>query len=85
MLEMGMERVEEDTTDVGGSWKSVGGKFIPLESPRIGSSQAVVLEDTQTLKFYDVFINSWELNVSIEEIIAGIFLEILDVASFAAL
>ena len=56
-----------------------------MESPRIGSSQAAVLEDTQILKFSDVFINSQELNVSTEEIIAGIFLEIPNVASFAAL
>ena len=82
---MGMERVEEDTTDVGGSWKSAGGKFISVESPGIGSSQAAVLEDTPTLKFSDVFINSWESNVSAEEIIAGISLEIPDVASFTTL
>ena len=83
MLEMGMERVEEDTTDVGGSWKSAGDKFISVESPGIGSSQAALLEDTQTLKFSDVFINSWESNVSTEEIIAGISLEIPDVSPFA--
>ena len=58
ILEMGMERVEEGTTDVGGSWKSDDGKLILVESPGIGYSQAVVLEDAQTLKFYDVFINS---------------------------
>ena len=51
MLEMGMERVEEGTTDV-------GGKLIPVESPGIGSSQVAMLEDAQTLKFSDVFINS---------------------------
>ena len=85
MLEMGMERVEEGTTDVGGSWKSVGRKLIPVESPGIGYSQEAVLEDTQTLKFSDVFINSWESNVSAKEIIAGISLEIPDVASFATL
>ena len=33
MLEMSMERMEEDTTNV-------GGKFIPVESLGIGSSQA---------------------------------------------
>ena len=56
-----------------------------MESPGIESSQAVVLEDAQTLEFSDVFINSWELSVSAEEIIAEIFLEIPDVASFASL
>ena len=56
-----------------------------MESPGIGSSQATVLEDTQILKFSDVFINTRESNVSTEEIIAGIFLGILDVASFATL
>ena len=62
---MGMERVEEGSTDVGSSWEG-GGKIIPLESPAIGSSQAAVLEDAQTLKFSAVFINSWELSVSVE-------------------
>ena len=56
-----------------------------MESPGIGSSQAAMLEDAQTLKFSDVFINSWELSVSAEEIIAEIFLEIPNVASFVAL
>ena len=79
-----MERVEEGSTDVGSSWEG-GGKLIPVESPGIGSSQVAVLEDAQTLEFSDVFINSWELSVSAEEIIAEIFLEILDIASFAAL
>ena len=49
-----------------------------IESPRMRSSQETVLEDAQTL-------NSWDLYVSTEEIIAEIFLEIPDVASFAAL
>ena len=44
-----------------------------------------MLEDAQTLKIFDVFINSRESNVSAKEIIAGIFLEIPDVASFVAL
>ena len=44
-----------------------------------------MLEDPPTLKFFDAFINSWESNVSKEEIIAGISLEIPDVASFATL
>ena len=82
MLEMGMERVEEGSTAVGSSWKGDGGKLIPVESPGIGSSEAAVLEDAQTLEFSDVFINSWELSVSAEEIIAEIFLEIPDVAFF---
>ena len=56
-----------------------------MESPGIGSSQEAVLEDAQTLEFSDVFINSRELSVSVEEIIAEIFLEIPNVASFAAL
>ena len=56
-----------------------------MESPRIGSSQAAVLEDAQPLDFSDVSKNSWELRVLAEEIIAKIFLEIHDVASFAAL
>ena len=55
---MGMERVEEGTTSVGGSWKSAGGKIIPVESPGIGSSQVAVLKDAQTLGFSDVFMNS---------------------------
>ena len=58
ILEMGMERVEEGSTDGGSSWEGGGGKLIPVESPRIGSSQAAVLEYDQTLKFSDVFINS---------------------------
>ena len=58
MLEMGMERVEEGTTSVGGSWKSAGGKIIPVESPGIGSSQATVLKDAQPLYFSDLSKNS---------------------------
>ena len=57
ILEMGMERVEEGSTDIGSSWEG-GGKLIPVESPGIGSSQVAVLEDAQTLKCSDVFINS---------------------------
>ena len=49
------------------------------------SSQTIVLEYAQTLNFYDAFKNSWELRVSTEEIIAEIFLEILDVYFCAAL
>ena len=56
-----------------------------MESPGIGSSQAAVLKDAQPLDFSDVSKNSWELRVSAEEIIAEIFLEIPDVAFFAAL
>ena len=51
-----------------------------MESLSIGSSQEAVLEDAQTLKFSYVFINSQELSVSAEEIIAEIFIEIPDVA-----
>ena len=56
-----------------------------MESPRIGSSQAAVVEDAQPLDFSDVSKNSWELRVSAEEIIAEIFLEIPDVAFCAVL
>ena len=55
-----------------------------MESLGIGSSQATVLEDAQTLDFSDVK-NLWELRVSAEEITAERFLEILDVAFCAAL
>ena len=48
ILETGMERVEEGSTNVGSS-REGGGKLIPVEAPGIGSSQAVVLEDAQTL------------------------------------
>ena len=44
-----------------------------------------MLEDAQTLDFFDVSKNSWELRISAEEIIAEIFLEIPDVAFCAAL
>ena len=71
---MGMGRVEEGSTDIASNWEGGGGKFIPVESPGIGSSQVVVLEDAQTLEFSDVFINSWELSVLAKEIIAEIFL-----------
>ena len=56
-----------------------------MESPRIGYSQAVVLEDAQALDFSDVSKNFWELKVSAEEISAKIFLEIPDVAFYVAL
>ena len=77
--------MEEGIIDIASNWEGGGGKLIPVESPGIGSSQAAVLEDAQTLEFSDVFINSWELSVSIEEIIAEIFIEIPDVASCTAL
>ena len=88
ILEMGMERVEEGSIDVASSWEGGDDKIIPVESPGIWSSQAAVLEDPSTLKFSNVFINSWELYVSAEEdgngglfdIIAEISLEIPDVA-----
>ena len=38
MLEMGMERVEEGSTNVGSSREGGGGKLIQVESPGIGSS-----------------------------------------------
>ena len=77
---MDMERVEEGSTDVGSSWEGGGGKLIPVESLGIGSSQAAVLKDSQPLDFSDVSKNSWELRISVEEIIEEIFLEIPDVA-----
>ena len=55
---MGMEREEEASTDVGSCWEGGGGKLILVESLGIGSSQGVVVEDSQTLEFPDVFINS---------------------------
>ena len=56
-----------------------------MESPGIGSSQTVVLEDAQALDFSDVSKNFWELKVSAEEISAKRFLEITDVAFSVAL
>ena len=56
-----------------------------MDSPRIGSSQAAVLEDAQALDFYDVSKHFWELKFSAEEISAKIFLEIPHVAFCAAL
>ena len=56
-----------------------------MNSPGIGPSQAVVLEDAQALDFSDVSKDFWELKVSVEEISAKIFLEIPDVAFCAAL
>ena len=58
ILEVGMEREERDTAGVSGSQESIQGGFILVESPRIGSTQAAVLEDFSTLKFYDPIINS---------------------------
>ena len=55
-----------------------------MNSPGIGPSQPVVLEDAQALDFSDIQ-NLWELRVSAEEITAEIFLEIPDVAFCAAL
>ena len=49
------------------------------------SSQSIVLEDAQTLYFYDISRNFWELKVSVEGISTKIFLEIPDVAFCAAL
>ena len=56
-----------------------------MESPGIASSQAAVLEDAQTLGFFDVFINSSKLSISAEEIIAKKILEIPNVAFCLAL
>ena len=53
MLEMGMERVEEGSNDVGSCWEGGGGKLISVESPGIGSTQAATLEYSSTLKFSD--------------------------------
>ena len=64
ILKMGMDGVEEGSTDEGTCWEGGGGILILVESPGIGYSQAAVLEDAQTLKNFDVFINSWELSVS---------------------
>ena len=52
MLDVGMDRIEGDTACVG------SGIFISVESPRIGYTQEIVLEDSSTLKFSYVFINS---------------------------
>ena len=38
-----------------------------MESPRMRSSQVAVLEDSSTLRFYDLLINFWELDASAEE------------------
>ena len=56
-----------------------------MNSPGIGTSKAAVLEDAQALDFSDVSKNLWQLKFLAEEIIAEIFLEIPNVASFAAL
>ena len=84
ILEIGMDRVVEGSTDEDTCWEG-GGILILVESPGIGSSQEAVLEDGQTLDFSDVSKNSWELIILAEEIIVEIFLEIPDVAFCAAL
>ena len=56
-----------------------------MESSRIGSSQAAVLEDAQALAFSYISKNSWELTVSTKEKSAERFLEIPDVAFCATL
>ena len=60
-----------------------------MELPGIGSTQAVVLEDSSTLNFFDSIINSWLLYVSVEEDLNGglfdITIEIPDVAPLVAL
>ena len=57
ILDVGMEREEEDATDVGGSRGSIGGRYTSVEFPGIGSIQATMLEDSPTLKFSDSLIN----------------------------
>ena len=57
ILEMGMDRVEEGSTDGDTCWEG-GGILVLVESPGIGSSQAAVLEDAQPLDFSDVSKNS---------------------------
>ena len=49
--------MRKEATDEGIFWEGGGSILIPVESPGIGYSQAVVLEDAQTLEFFDVFIN----------------------------
>ena len=56
-----------------------------MKSLGLGSSQAIVLEDAQTLDFSDVSKNSCDLRVSTEEIIVERFLEIPNVAFCVAL
>ena len=51
ILDVGMERPERDTAGLG------SGRFILVESPGIGSTQAAVLEDSSTLKNFDSIIN----------------------------
>ena len=50
---MGMEMDVEGDTDENICWEG-DGILIPVESPKIGSSQAAVLEDAQALDFSDV-------------------------------
>ena len=57
ILEMGMDKDVEGSTDENICWEG-GGILIPVESPGIGSSQVVVLEDAQPLDFSDVSKNS---------------------------
>ena len=51
MLDVGMDKIEGDIACVG------SGRFILVESPRIGYTQAIVLEDSSTLNFSDLLIN----------------------------
>ena len=57
ILEMGMDRIEEGSTDGDTCWEG-GGILIPVELVGIWSSQATMLEDAQTLYFSDVSKNS---------------------------
>ena len=52
-----MDRFEEGNTSEATCLEG-GGILILVESPRIGSSQATVLEDAQNLGSSDVFSNS---------------------------
>ena len=58
ILDVGMERAEEDAAGKGGSRGSIGGRFTSVELPGTGSTQAKVLEDYPTFKFSDSIINS---------------------------
>ena len=53
ILEMGMDMEVEGSTDEDIYWEG-DGILIPVNSPRIGPSQATVLEDAQPLDFSDV-------------------------------
>ena len=71
----------------------MGGRSTLVQFPGIGYTQAIVLEDSPTLKFSDSLINFRELDASVEEDLKGglfdttteIPLEIPDVAPLAAL